>query len=196
LKKIALILGVVGMYFILNSFKSATPSSTNTMPIELEKGYVVADKVEGEFIPAEDGILKGLVPMVNFEYDGLVYMKKKDRQDGFGTSLTLVSGKLAEAKVFDYLVNNGAMNKSFDDGFVLDTRYFQSHTAAFYIHPATDNLQKAIATLKVGDEVRLKGSFVYLNTKRGLMQTSLNPDEFKCKYIFLSEMATKESVYN
>jgi hypothetical protein len=196
LKKIAFILVIVGIYFMFNSFKSATPSSSNTKPIDLEKGYVVVDKVEGEFISAEDGVLKGLVPMANFEFDGLVYMKKKDQQDGFDTSLTLVFGKLAEDKVFKYLVSNGIMNKSFDDGFMLDTNYFQSHTAAFYIHPATDNLKKAINELKVGDQVRLKGNFVYLNTKRGLIKTSLNPDEFKCKYIYVSEMATKESVYN
>jgi hypothetical protein len=181
---------------MLNSFNSATPSSSNTMPIDLEKGYVAVDKVEGEFISAKDGVLEGLVPMVDFEFDGLVYMKKKDRQDGFDTSLTLVFGKLAEAKVFEYLVNNGAMNKSFDDGFILNAKYFQSHIATFYIHPATDNLEKAINALKVGDQIRLKGNFVYLSTKRGLIKTSLNPNEFKCKYIFLSEMATKESIYN
>jgi hypothetical protein len=196
LKQIGLILIIIGTCFVLNSCDSATPSSSNTMPIDLEKGYVVIDEVEGELIPAKDGVLEGLVPMVDFEFSGLVYKKKKDRQDGFGISLTLVFGKLAEDNIFEYLVNDGAMNKSFDDGFMLNTNYFQSHIAAFYIHPATDNLKEAINALKVGDQVRLKGHFVYLNTKKGLVKTSLNPDEFKCKYIFLSEMATKESIYN
>ncbi len=196
MKQMCLLLVVLLTCLVLCSCGSATPSSSNTMPIDLDAGYAVSDAAEGEVISAKDGVLEGLVPMVDFECSGLVYMKKKDRQDGFGHSLTLVFGKLAEDNIFEYLINNGAMNKRFDDGFTLNTNYFQSHIAAFYIHPATSNLEKAVSTLEVGDQVRLKGNFVYLKTQKGLVKTSLNPGEFKCKYIFLSEMATNESIYN
>jgi hypothetical protein len=88
------------------------------------------------------------------------------------------------------------MNKQFDDSFVLTSQYFRSHIAAFYVHSATENLEKAIKALKVGDPIRLRGDFVYLKTKNGLVKTSLNPVEFKCKYIYLTEIATAESIYN
>jgi hypothetical protein len=192
----SLIIGIVAIFFMLNGCGSPTPSSVNTTPIDPEKGYFVGDVDEGEVIPIEDGVLEGVVPMVEFECSGRVYKVKKDNQDGFSHSVTLVFGKLASRGVFEYLVDDGAMNKQFDDGFVLNNQYFRSHIAAFYVHSATDNLEKAIKALKVGDPIRLKGDFVYLKTTNGLVKTSLKPEQFKCKYLWLYEMDTAESIYN
>ncbi len=133
--------------------------------------------------------------MVEFECSGVVYKKKKDRQDGFEYSVTLAFGKLAESPIFSYLKENGAMNKEFEGGFVLDTSYFQSHIAAFYVRSASTNIQKAVGSLEEGDQVRLKGYFVNLKTKNGILKTSLNPDEFKCKYVYLEQVDTPESIY-
>lgn len=196
MNRMHLIIGIVATLFLLTGCESPTPSNTNATPIDPEGGYIAGDVEEGEVIPAEDGVLEGVVPMTEFECSGRVYKLKKDRQDGFSHSVTLVFGKLASPGVFEYLVENGAMNKQFDDGFVLNNQYFRSHIAAFYVHSATDNLEKAINGLKVGNPIRLKGDLVYLKTKNGLIKTSLNPSEFKCKYIYLYEMATVESVYN
>ena len=191
-----LIIETVALFLMLNGCGSPTPTSTNTTPIATEEGYIAGDIDKGEVIPAEVGVLKGMVPMTEFECSGRVYKVKKDNQDGFSHSVTLVFGKLASPDVFDYLVDDGAMNKHFDGGFVLDNLYFRSHIAAFYVHSASDNLEKAIKVLKVGDPVRLKGDFVYLNTKNGLVTTSLNPAEFKCKYIYLTEIATADAIYH
>ena len=191
-----LIMGSVAIFFMLNGCSSPSPTSTNTTPIDTEEGYIAGDADEGEIIPVEEGVLEGMIPMTEFECSGRLYMLKKDNQDGFNHGVTIVFGKLASPDVFRYLVNDGAMNKQFDDGFVLNNQYFRSHVAAFYIHSATENLEKAIKALKVGDPIRFKGDFVYLKTKNGLVKTSLNPQAFKCKYIYLTEIATAESIYN
>jgi hypothetical protein len=195
-KQLSLIIGSVALIFMLNSCGSPSPTNANTTPIDTEEGYIASDVDEGEIIPAEEGVLKGVIPMTEFECSGRVYKLKKDHQDGFSHSVTLVFGKLASPDVFRYIVDDGTMNKQFDNGFVLNHQYFKSHIAAFYVHSATENLEKAISTLKVGDPIRLKGAFVYLKTKNGLVKTSLNPLEFKCKYIYLTEIATAESIYN
>lgn len=195
-KQMSLIIGSVALFFMLNSCGSPSPTIPNTTPIDTEEGYIAGDVEEGEVIPAEDGVLKGVIPMTEFECSGRVYKLKKDNQDGFSHSVTLVFGKLASPDVFRYLLDDGTMNKQFDNGFVLNNQYFRSHLAAFYVHSATENLEKAINALKVGDPIRLKGDFVYLKTKKGLVKTSLNPVEFKCKYIYLTEIATAESIYN
>lgn len=195
-KQMSLIIGSVALCFMLNGCGSPSPTTANTTPIDTEEGYIAGDVDEGEVIPAEDGVLKGVVPMIEFECSGRIFKLKKDDQDGFSHSVTLVFGKLASPEVFKYLVDDGAMNKQFDDSFVLTNQYFRLHIAAFYVHSATDNLEKAVNALNVGDPIRLKGDFVYLKTKNGLVKTSLNPAEFKCKYIYLTEMATAESIYN
>ncbi|MGD9221948.1 MAG: hypothetical protein PVH22_01805 [Desulfobacteraceae bacterium] len=195
-KQMSLIIGSVVIFFMLNGCGSPSPTSANTAPIDTEEGYIAGDVDESEVIPAEDGVLEGVIPMTEFECSGRVYKLKKDHQDGFSHSVTLVFGRLASPDVFKYLVDDGAMNKPFDDGFVLNKQYFKSHIATFYVHSATDNLEKAIKALKVGDPIRLKGDFVYLKTKNGLVKTSLNPVEFKCKYIYLTEIVTVESIYN
>ncbi len=194
--KMGLIIGSVALLFMLNGCGSPSSTSANTTPIDTEEGYIVGDVDEGEVIPAEDGVLEGVIPMTEFECSGRVFKLKKDSQDGFSHSVTLVFGELASPDVFNYLIEDGAMNKQFDNGFILNQQYFRSHIAAFYVHSATKNLEKAINALKVGDPIRLKGDFVYLKTKNGLLQTSLNPVEFKCKYIYLTEIATVESIYN
>ena len=194
-RQMSLIIGSVAI-LLLNGCGSPSPTSINTTPIDIEEGYVAGDVDEGEVIPTEDGVLKGVVPMTAFECSGRVYKLKKDHQDGFSHSVTLVFGKLASPDVFKYLVDDGVLNKQFDDGFVLNNHYFRSHIAAFYVHSATRNIEKTIKTLKVGDPIRLKGDFVYLKTKNGLVKTSLNPAEFKCKYIYLTEIATEASVFN
>lgn len=182
--------------FMLNGCGAPTPGQVNSSLIDTEEGYVTGDLDEGEFIPVEEGVLEGVIPMKEFECSGRLYKVKKDSQDGFSHSVTLVFGKLASPDVFRYLVDDGAMNKRFDDGFVLDSGYFKSHTAAFYVNAASDNLEKVINTVKVGDPICLKGDFVFLKTKNGLIKTSLDPDEFKCKYIYLAEIATEDSIYN
>jgi hypothetical protein len=195
-RKISLISCGVSLLLLLYSCGSSTPTGANYTPIDIERGYITSDAEEGRIIPAEEGILEGMIPMTKFEYSGRVFKLKKDRQDGFSHSVTLVYGKLASPDVFRYLVDNGSMNKQFDDGFVLNKKYFRSHIATFYVHSSTDNLEKTVKSLKVGDPVRLKGDFVYLKTKNGVIKTSLDPAEFKCKYINLTEIATVESVYN
>jgi hypothetical protein len=195
-KKMGLIIGSVALFFMLNGCGSPSSTGVNTTPIDTEEGYIVGDVDEGKVIPAEDGALEGVIPMTEFECSGRVYKLKKDNQDGFSHSVVLVFGKLASPDVFRYLVDDGAFNKQFDDGFVLNNQYFRSHIAAFYVHSATENLEKAIKTIKVGDPIRLKGDFVYLKTKKGLVKTSLKPHEYKCKYIYLTEIATVESIYN
>lgn len=195
-QRMSLILWIVTLFFMFNGCGSPTPSNVNTTPIDPEEGYIAGDIDEGEVIPVKDGVLEGVVPMIEFECSGRVFKVKKDNQDGFSRSVTLVFGKLASPGVFEYLVDDGAMNKQFDDGFVLSSQYFRSHIAAFYVHSATENLEKALNTLKVGNSIRLKGDFVYLKTKNGIVKTSLDPEEFKCKYIWLYEIATVESVYN
>lgn len=195
-KQMSLIIGSVAILFMLSGCGSPTPTNVNTKPINTEEGYLTGAIDESETIPAKDGVLVGLVPMTEFECSGRVYKLKKDNQDGFSHSVTLVFGKLATPDVFDYLADNGTMSKRFDDGFVLTSQYFRSHIAAFYIHSATDNLEKAISALKVGAPIRLIGDFVYLKTKKGLLKTSLNPAEFRCKYIYLREIDTMESIYN
>ncbi len=194
-KLIGLIIVGVAIFYVLNSGGTPTPAGANTIPVDADVGYVLGSDDKGEAIAAADGVLESLVPMTAFAVSGRVYKLEKDNQDGFSHSVTLVFGKLASPDVFQYLVDDGAMNKQFDDGFVLHDQYFRSHVAAFYIHSATDNLEKAINALQVGDPVRLKGDIVYLQTKNGLVKTSLDPAEFKCKYIYLTEMATVESVY-
>jgi hypothetical protein len=196
MKQMSLILGSMAIVFMLYGCGSPTPTGANTTPIDTEEGYIAGEVEEAEVIPANEGILEGLVPMTEFECSGRVYKLKKDNQDGFSHSIILVFGKLASPEVFEYLVDDGSMNKRFDDDFVLNNQYFRSHTAAFYVHSATDNLEKAINALKGGEPIRLKGDFVYLKTRNGLLKTSLNPAEYKCKYIYLTEMATMESVYN
>jgi hypothetical protein len=167
----------------------------NETPIDLDAGYRVGDVIEAEAVVVNDGILEEIVPMVEFECSGVVYTKKKDRQDGFEYSVTLVFGELAEPAVFEHLVNEGTMNKKFDDGFVLDNAYFKSHVAAFYLRPATENVSKALRQLEVGDPVRLIGDFVYLKTQKGTLKTSLNPKAFKCKYAYLTGIDTDEFSY-
>ncbi len=194
-KLMGLIVVGVAIYFILNSNGTPTSAGANTIPIDAAAGYVLSDIDKGEAIPAEDGVLEGIVPMAAFAVSGRVYKLEKDNQDGFSHSVTVVFGKLASSDVFKYLLDDGAMNKQFDDGFVLNSQYFRSHVAAFYVHSATGNLEKAMNALHIGMPVRLKGDLVYLKTKDGLIKTSLDPAEFKCKYIYLKEMATDESVY-
>ena len=86
-------------------------------------------------------------------------MLKKDNQDGFHLSVTLVFGKPAAPDVCRYLVDDGAMNKQFDDGFVINNQYFRSHVATFYVHSATGNLEKAIKALNVGDPIYYAPTF-------------------------------------
>jgi hypothetical protein len=196
IKKLSLLTCSTALLIILNSCGSSTPTGANFTPIDIERGYITSEAEEGKVIPIEEGILEGMIPMVKFEYSGRIFELKKDRQDGFSHSVTVVHGRLASPEVFRYLVDNGSMNKTFDDGFVLNKKYFRSHIATFYIHSATDNLEKTIKSLQPGDTVRLKGDFVYLKTKNGVINTSLDPVEFKCKYIYLTEIATVDSIYN
>ena len=195
-ERMSAVIGIVAIFLMLNVCGSPTPSNANTAPIDPEEGYIAGDLDEGEIIPVKDGVLEGVVPMTEFECSGRVFNVKKDNQDGFSHSITLVFGKLASPGVFEYLVDDGAMNKQFDDGFVLNKQYFRSHIASFYVHSATDNLEKAINVLKVGNPIRLTGDFVYLKTKNGIVKTSLNPSQFKCKYIYLSDISTVEFIYN
>jgi hypothetical protein len=180
---------------LLDCSGSSSAPEANDRPIDTDEGYLVGDVMEEEIIPINDGILEGMIPMVEFECSGVVYAKKKDRQDGIEYNLTLVHGNLAEPAVFDHLVNDGTMGKEFDDGFVLDHRYFKSHIAAFYLHAATDSVRKALGRLAVGDPVRLIGHFVHLKTQQGVLKTDLNPDRFKCKYVYLTGIDTDDFIY-
>lgn len=192
---IGVVVAVVVMLLIVNGGRPS-PTRGNPTPIDATSGYAVTTPIrDASVIPADDGVLQGVIPMVDFECNGVVYMTKKDTQDGFDRSVTLAFGRLAEPPVFQHLVDDGATNTTFDDGFVLDTGYFRSHVAAFYVRPATVNVKKAIHSLDVGDHVRLKGQLVHLKTNRGTLETSLDPDQFKCKYAYITQVATEDSVY-
>lgn len=186
---------VTGACFLFGCTRAPTPSESNTTPIEAGEGYLVDEPLEEEGIPVNKGILESVIPMVGFDCSGRVYKKKRDNQDGVECSVTLAFGTLADSAVFDYLLSDGRMNKKFDDGFLLNTQYFRSHVAAFYAIPATQNLKKVLKTIKVGDPIRLTGHLVYLQTKNGRLTTSLNPNEFKCKYAYITEITTGDSIY-
>lgn len=194
-RKIGRLIGFLAVFFVLSGCGGPDPASSNATDIDTDEGCFIGDVEEGEMVPVKDGILEGIIPMAAFDCSGRVYKVEGDSQDGFTHSVTLVFGKLAAPDVFSYLVDDGRMNKRFNDDFVLDNRYFKSHIIALYVHSATKNLEELVSDLKVGDTIRMKGDFVYLQTANGLIKTSLNPEEFKCKYTYLSEVDTVDSVY-
>lgn len=195
IQKIGLLLIGVVLYIVFSKHSSPTSENVNLTSIDPKKGYSIQEIKEGNLILANDGALTGLVPMREFICEGKVYKIGSDSQDGFSHNITLVFGELSTPEIFEYIINDGIMNKKFSNGFVLNRKYFQSHIAAFYTHPASDNLEKALNRLNVGDTVQISGNFTFLKTKNGVIKTSLNPEEFRCKYIYLKEISTNGSVY-
>ena len=191
------IVGIAVIALVIIFFPSGSPEPTGRVDgiLDPHDGYVIGDVYEGEIIPARDGQLEGMIPKVDFTCSGIVYKIGKDRQDGIHYNVTLIFGILADPEKARYAIEDGRMGKEFADGFKLDQKYFRSHVAAFYARSATDNVRKAVGALKKGDAVRLKGHFVYLKTSNGILTTSLDPAAFKCKYVYLTEVATQDGVY-
>ena len=82
--KIGRVIGVVGagvvMLLIMNGGRPS-PTRGNSTPIDASLGLSVSIAIDdGLVIPADDGVLQGVIPMVEFECNGVVYMTKKDTQ--------------------------------------------------------------------------------------------------------------------
>jgi hypothetical protein len=192
-----IVLGVAGLVVaVVLIGRSPSPIAEGVASVDPGAGFTRFESIgDGSPIDAQVGMLRSLVPKVAFQCAGIVLDTQPDRQDGFHRSLTIGYGRLADAAVFEHLQGTGAMGREFEGGFVLDTAYFRSHVTAFYVRPASPNLKKVTAWLEAGDQVCLKGSLVYLDTDRGLLTTSLDQHEFRCKYAYVEEITVNGSVY-
>ncbi len=197
-KGLGIFVAVLAVTVVVVAIRSGSPtaSAPSSDPIDATAGYThAAPVVAAEVVRADDGMLEAMIPKLEFACSGVLLDKRKDRQDGFEYSLTLAFGRLAETEVFAHLADDGSVGRRFSDGFVLDTPYFQSHVAAFYVRSASHNVRRAVASLEEGSRVRLRGQLVFLETARGVLETSLDPAEFKCKYAYITQLDTDQASY-
>lgn len=186
------------------------PTAVEHGDIDTSQDPIQTQADQGDIIILEikDGVFK-LKPMAKYKASVMVMSKKSYSYGWMGKivpiDLALAWGKLTEPKYdkyIDYSQSDRWYSYTYEPESTLNAGYIGKHSANTHIIPATENILKALKSVKKKQKIVLEGFLVYLTgTYKGgkvFWNSSLTRDDHgdnSCELFFVEKVRIETNVY-
>jgi hypothetical protein len=210
MRRAPVILPVLFLFFIISSCNQPTVISYESDPIDASMDPIQESLNEDHsFSLQKGGNQFDLKPVARYLVSARV-MSTRSYSSGWESSLSpvdlvLVWGDLADKKYdrnISYRQRNRWYYYRYSADFPLSTQYIINHSCNNHMVPATDNIRRALKSIKTDDLITVQGYLINITGKMGGRKVWWNTStsrsdsgDHSCEIIYVEKLRVRDKVY-